>query len=203
MTIRSIIGASEGYGEARFSLIGANPGVLNGNFESIATVTVGSGGASSLTFSDIPSGFQHLHVRCSLRSTDSGYASDDVRMRLNGNSGSNYSWHEVAAQSNGVYTGNGVTQTIMNLGQFSMPSAGGGVSRFSAHIIDILDYTVTTKAKTVRTLCGNDRNDEGRIVMSSGRFGLTDAITSLTLFPNYTTTFAQHSTAALYGVKAP
>ena len=44
-----------------------------GAYDSLATVTVPSGGVASVTFAGIPSGYQHLHIGGGAR-TDRGYS---------------------------------------------------------------------------------------------------------------------------------
>jgi len=66
-----------------------------GDFESIATVTVGSGGAASIEFASIPSTFQHLQIRFMglLSSSNQG-----VWVRFNDDSAANYSCHLLYGQ---------------------------------------------------------------------------------------------------------
>ena len=63
------------------------------NYSSISTVTVGSGGASIITFSSIPSTYTHLQVRGIGRSTNAGSGVTQFYMQLNGDTGANYSNH--------------------------------------------------------------------------------------------------------------
>ena len=56
-------------------------------FESIATFSPTSG--SSVTFNSIPSTYKHLQIRYAI--TTSAYA--DIRFRINGDTGSNYTYH--------------------------------------------------------------------------------------------------------------
>ena len=45
------------------SFLAGNAAVIGTSYESIATTTVGSGGASSITFSSIPATYAHLQIR--------------------------------------------------------------------------------------------------------------------------------------------
>jgi hypothetical protein len=69
-------------------------------------------------------------------------------------------------------------------------------------VIDILDYQSTNKNKTVRMLLGFDQNGSGQVSFISGLYfpGTIAAITSASLVAG-SGTFAQYSTAALYGIK--
>ena len=68
---------------------------LVGNYDALATVTVPIGGLSSVTFAGIPTtGYSHLQVRAIVRDTGSSYGYN-VRLRFNGDSGSNYTSHNI------------------------------------------------------------------------------------------------------------
>ena len=60
----------------------------------MATYTVGSGGLSEVTFSGLPTGgqYQHLQIRYISRCTTGGN-SGNGKMRMNADTGSNYSCH--------------------------------------------------------------------------------------------------------------
>ena len=172
-----------------------------GDFESIATVTVGSGGASSITFSALPSGFQHLQIRM----ITSGARSDGnagpwlVNVEPNGDTGTNAAYHDLfgngATASAGGYTSQKVAIGIVN--GYSADS-----TTMCATVVDILDYGSTTKNKTFRTLSGADRNGAGHIWMQSSVWLNTNAITSLKIVPDSGLTgFRRWTTAALYGIR--
>ena len=167
------------------------------SFESIATVTVGSGGSSSISFSSIPSTYKHLQIRMSARSTDTGTGAN-TNVIFNG-SGTGYSTHYV--QGDGSTTGAGA---IVN-GSYIIPAqiTGNGATSgiFSPNIIDILDYADTNKYKTLRSLGGNELNGSGNIVLWSGNWRQTTAISSITFTISGASNFTQYSSFALYGIK--
>ena len=169
------------------------------SFESISTVTVGSGGASSITFSSIPSTFQHLQIRGIARSTYTLGSSSAIIVQLNGNSTiTDYSTH--------LMDGNGSSASAYGASddypQGAISNANTSSNIFGAAIIDILDYTNTNKYKTIRILSGNDNNGSGTIRFSSGGlYSNTDAVTSITLVSGSSANLAQYSSFALYGIK--
>lgn len=156
----------------------------------IASQTVGSGGAASVTFSNIPQTFTHLQ----LRGTSSNSNSVDINIRLNGVSTSIYSWHLLA--------GNGATASSANqvsVAQGYVGYADAGTNPAS-YIVDILDYTNTNKNRVVRTMFGRDNNGSGNVIFSSSLLNSTSAVTSLTVFPG-AGTFNQNSRFDLYGIQ--
>jgi len=179
--------------------------VAGGDFEPIATVTVGSGGASSIEFTSIPSTFAHLQIRAILRTTQSAYYSSAI-IRLNGDSGSNYAQHNLIGQGSAAYANGGASATSINYGFISANTAL--TSNFAALVIDILDYESTSKTTTLRLFNGYENNGNGSSFnggmcnLVSGLWTSTAAVSTFAFTPSGGL-FAQHSTAALYGVKAP
>ncbi len=172
-----------------------------GDFESIATVTVGSGGAADVEFTSIPGTYTHLQIRWIARSARSGFADDNMAMQLNGNTGNNYAWHQL--NGNGTAASAAADSSIANLRCGRMTGATAGASTFGVGVIDILDYTNTNKYRTVRTLSGEDNNGDGLITLFSGLYQSTTAITSIKLFSQTgANNFAQYSHFALYGIKS-
>lgn len=178
------------------SFLAGNGPVLGGSYQSIATTTVGSGGSSGITFSSIPQTFSHLQIRGIGRGTTTNPALGIV-VRFNGDTASNYSYHAVTGNGASASAIASASATFMDL--FENPSATSTANAFSGGVCDILDYSVTTKYKTARSLNGYDRNGTGDIFLFSGAWRNTAAITQVDLIP-YAGLIAQYSSFALYGV---
>lgn len=176
-------------------------GGAGGDFESIATVTVGSGGASNIEFTSIPGTYQHLQVRGIGRITRTGQALDYAALTVNNSTGTNYAFHELYSLSDSPGAGGAANVARMNVWNFAASTATASV--FGAVVIDILDYANTSKNTTFRGFGGNDRNGTGELGLTSAVWKITDAVTSIRLAPLNGTGFVQHSTFALYGIKAP
>lgn len=161
------------------------------SFESIATIT--PSGTNSVTFSSIPSTWTHLQVRFNGVSSS---AAGSWYMRFNGDSGANYTNHWLAGSGSAASAGG-------NTGRYSIAGliTKGGVATYpSVGIIDVLDYTSTTENKVGRYFAGADNNSTGgSIELTSGVWLNTSAITSLTLYYDYT--LNSGTTIALYGIK--
>jgi len=172
--------------------------VTTGDYESIATVLVGSAGASSVTFSNIPQTYKHLQLRIIARTTFNNN-DDYLSMRFNGDSGANYTYHGLYALNTtpGAY-GSG-NQTILSLQRVAGASAA---NTFGIVVADILDYTSVNKFKTFRNLGGCEDNTQGSVYLHSGVWQNTAAITSVQIFGgNASSTLVQHSHFALYGIR--
>lgn len=158
----------------------------------LQVVTVGAAGASSVTFSNIPSTYSHLQVRAIARGTT---GSIQVNTRFNSDTGSNYTEHQLA--------GDGSSASAYGAGNITWIPLGAvatATSTFGAYVIDILDYKNTNKYKTVRALRGFDSNGSGNLGLFSGLWRSTSAITQIDLIAN-TGNFTQYSQFALYGIK--
>ena len=170
-----------------------------GDFESIATVTVGAGGSSSIAFSSIPSTYKHLQIRGITRSTSTGSGTEASLVTFNSDSGSNYSYHTLRGDgSSATATGSASTTFMVFWGSVH---AGDTANTFGASVVDVLDYADTNKYKTLRALGGIDTNTTvDYIVLSSGNWRSTSAVNAITI-SCASGNFAQYSSFALYGIK--
>ena len=180
---------------AGFFSVGTPPAPAS-NFESIATVTVGSGGASSITFSSIPSTYKHLQIRAIARKSTANAGEDAAALRFNSDSGANYAFHNLIGGS-GPATYSAASQTYITT--IDVPNNSNTANVFAAGVIDILDYASTNKGKTVRIFSGWDANGSGYVWFSSGLWTGTSAVSTITLTPNVDS-YMQYSSFALYGI---
>jgi hypothetical protein len=172
--------------------------LVTGSYESIATVTVGSGGTSTLTFSSIPSTYTHLQIRGISRTNNPGSV-DNVVIRFNSDTGTNYSWHQLAGDGSAASSGAETSKNYILIGLF--PSGSTNSSTFGSHVIDILDYSNANKNTTARGLSGYDLNGSGQLVLRSGAWYNTAAITSITITQLTSYNYSANSSFALYGIK--
>lgn len=158
--------------------------------EPIATTLVGSGGASSITFSNIPQGYTHLQVRASFTSSDSVYCSIN-----NDTTSTNYYGHWLYGSGASVVAG-------ANQNRWFSHEVSTNSSYPDGLIADFLDYTNQNKYKTVRILTGWDGNGSGQIEFASMLWMNTSPITSLLISPASGAGFTQYSRFSLYGLRA-
>ena len=167
------------------------PPVTN-SYESIATVTVGSGGTGSISFSSIPSTFKHLQIRALVANNNVGYGALTI---LNSDTtGSNYNTHRL--QGNGSAAAAGYDSVDAYPIYYT-----GGSSGYAGAVLDILDYADTNKYKTMRALGGYDTNGAGYIYLGSALWKSTAAVNSVTITAPASSLWLQYSSFALYGIK--
>jgi hypothetical protein len=173
---------------------GAPPAPLT-SYESIATVTVGSGGTSFIEFTSIPSTFNHLQVRYIVKNSSDSF---QTAMRFNSDATSNYSWHILNGNGSSASANAYTSQSYMGLPRNAPPSPA---STFYVGVTDILDYTSANKNKTVRSLGGGDTNGAGHVDFTSGAwYNSGTAVSTIRIYAT-SGNLAQHSHFALYGIK--
>jgi hypothetical protein len=168
-------------------------------YEAIQTVTVASGGASSVTFSSIPQTYKHLEISYVGRSTANGMVYG--RMAANGDTtSSNYTAHDFFAYASGAAASHYGNQSGLAIQKFTGSDAPTG--SFGMGVATIADYSSTTKNKVSSTWGGvmvnNTSQPEADLV--TGVWFSTSAITSLTIQLS-TGNFVAGSQFALYGIK--
>lgn len=179
---------------------------VTSSYESIQTVTVGAGGAASISFTSIPSNYKHLQVRLFGQTNRGTYGIDQMFMRFNGDgSGStSYAYHNLIGNGSSAVTGStGTSGSIIAIGEGSFGTTTGGT--FGGGVLDILDYNNANKYKTTRSLTGVDINGTiagygGWVTFTSGLYMNTSAISSITIYPSVGSLITQYSSFALYGI---
>jgi len=172
--------------------LAGNAAYIPTSFESIASAT-GTGSSGTITFSSIPSTYTSLQIRGLYgAASGSGYG---LYIQLNGDSSSNYAYHALYGDGSTASAFGAATQTKMYASFGTVSSTVNGVT-----IIDLHDYTSTTRNKTVRFFSGEDANGSGTVDLMSGLRVNTAAITSVTLVLEGGL-FSTSSQFALYGIK--
>lgn len=169
------------------------------SYESIATVTVGSGGSSSILFTSIPSTYKHLQIRAIARAA-AAQTAGEAQITINSDSGSNYTYHNLQGNGASVSADGAGSQSIM-YSQFRFAGGNDTANTFGGLVMDILDYANTSKYKTIRSLGGYDANGSGVIRLASGLWMSISAVTSIGLTNQGGSDWAQYSHFALYGIK--
>jgi len=188
-------------------------------YESIATANVGSGGEAYVEFTSISQAYKYLQIRYVAQDNRTTYGIDQLRMRMGSSntldtSSTGYVHHfargtgAITDSANYTTTGGDNDSIAINTGLGTNASTGS----WGAGIIDIVNYTSTSKVKVVKALAGVDLNGDGtgrgnvpgRITFGTGMWLGTNklnAVNILRFYPENGTLFSQHSRFALYGLK--
>jgi len=161
-------------------------------YVAIATTTVGSGGASSIDFTSIPQTYTDLVMLTSLRNTSTDA---DAIITFN-TSGGTYTGRRLLGLGSGSPISDTQSQAAIRLNV-----SGQTASTFASGSMYITNYT-SSNAKSLSTDSVSENNAVDAVAMfSANSWSGTDAITKITLSIVGAQTFAQHSTATLYGIK--
>ena len=171
--------------------LAGNPAFSPSSYESIATVTA-TGGETELNFISIPATYKHLQIRGISQLSGANW----LALQLNTDSGANYTYHYL--QGNGTAASAAGSTGESQITFISRSPATASI--FGTMILDIIDYASTSKYKTIRSFTGADTNGAGNILLTSGLWLSTLAVTGLTIKAN-SGTYAAGTTFALYGIK--
>lgn len=165
-------------------------------YELIYSATVGAGGASDITFSSIPSTYTDLVLKLSSRTATGG--ANDVYIQFNTDSTSgNYTERQIQGAGSGTpSSGTGNQQSATSTGSTDTAST------FASSEIYIPNYGGSSaKSYSVDTVTENN-GTTAYATLRAGLWSGTSAINAIKLTHNGGASFAQYSTAYLYGVKS-
>lgn len=151
----------------------------------LANITLGSS-ASSVTFSSIPATYRDLVVVLNGKATAGG---SGARLRVNGDTGTNYANIRMYGFSGGAGADNG-TGAFLDIG--AMNTSDGYQS-----VVQFMDYSATDKHKII--LMRPQESSLGAVLANAGRWANTSAITSILVYAG-SDQFASGFTASLYGI---
>ena len=160
-------------------------------FTKIASVSVGSGGASSIDFTSIPSTYTDLMIYFSPRSTNVS-ATYGATIQFN-SSGSNFSYR--ALYGSGSVAGS-YSDTASWLGE--VPAATSTSNTFGNVSIYIPNYAGSTNKSFSIDNVGENNGTAARADLIAELWSNTAAINSVKL--QSAVNFAQYTTAVLYGI---
>lgn len=166
----------------------------------ISSYTV-SGTAATISFSSIPQTYTDLCLKISVRSNQTDFPVTDVLVSLNG-----VTTNQTQRNLRGYYgSATPISQTRTDILLGNMPSATGVSNTFSSSELYIPNYISSSDYKSMNvdgvslsTVAGTY---DWWVNQGANLWSSTNAITSITLTPSSTWSFAANSTAYLYGIK--
>jgi hypothetical protein len=167
----------------------------------IYTQTLGSGGASAVTFNNIPQTFTDLKVLTSMRDGRGDAGFSNVNLRFNADTSSVYSNISIAGTGGATSSGTFGTQTAF----FYNLYCNGAISTantFSNNEITIPNYTNSSfKQVLIDSIVASNETvaNSHLLVVNAGLFRSTTPISSITFTAQYGV-LQQHSTFTLYGI---
>jgi len=178
--------------------------------EAIETVIL-EADVASVTFATLPTTYQHLQLRSTVKTDRAGSRTDSFGLVFNSDTGTNYSDH-------GWYSGGGTATGYATTGKTGAvvydATANGSTSitsvtdsTWGTSVIDILDYRHANKNTTVSGV-GNATNDagSGTETVFSAMWSTVGAVTSIKIVVGFyggadaATVLRRGSTFSLYGL---
>lgn len=164
----------------------------------ISSVTVGSGGAASMTFSSIPATYTDLSLLVSGRSVRTGSNTDDMTLYFNGvSTWTNHSWRLVWGTGSSAASLNGSGDMLY--GEYITTTGGASTSDFANISIYIPNYASSNNKSFSVDAVSENNATLAYATLTAGLWSDSAAITSITVKPN-SANFGQYSTAYLYGI---
>jgi len=161
----------------------------------IFTQTVGSGGAASITFNNIPQGFTDLKIEVSARGTTGSFPA--LFVYFNGDASTHNSYTYLDGTGSGVASTRALSYPVI-IGGF-LPGASETTNTFGNSEIYIPNYASGNYKQIIVDSVSENNASSAFQLLSANLNSSTSPITSITLYasPN---SFAQYSTFTLYGV---
>lgn len=166
----------------------------------ISSVTVGSGGASTIGFSSIPSTYTDLVVRLSLRTNaTNGYFIEQIYMQFNNDTTmGRYSFRNLS--SDGSTPTSDATSSGDKFYVDFAPCATATSNTFSNSEIYIPNYAGSNQKSVSTNRTGENNNTQSYMGFQASLYNQTTAISSIQITPNQGNNYVQYSTAYLYGI---
>ena len=165
-------------------------------YKKIASVTVGSGGASSMAFTSIPATYTDLVLLSSTRDGTTVDNNTEFKVKFNGSA---TSYSNKYLQGNGSSASSGTYgTTFLYTGESDGSTATANT--FGSSSIYIPNYAGSAYKSVSSDLTSEENTSVSYATLTAGLWSNTAAITSIEITCNGT--WAQYSTATLYGIKS-
>ena len=162
----------------------------------IATVEVGSAGASTIDFQSIPSGYTDLMVYFSGRVNGTA---DTPYIQFNGDTGSNYTGKRLIGTGSAASSDNWTAAANSAL-LSGINGTGQTSNTFSSYLIYIPNYTANINKSISADGARENNATAGELGLSASLWSSTAAINRLTIKFYSGNSLVQYSTATLYGI---
>ncbi len=158
--------------------------------------------ASSWDVTSIPSSYDHLLVKVSARSDSSDTYGGEVRVTLNGDTGSNYSGTILWAYQSTPQSTRASSAAYMNYSYVSDASQAAGTFGSATYWIPHYSNTANFKQMISSSAAEDTSSTDSDWILAveAGLWQDTSAVDQITLTAGAADDFVQYSTFTLYGV---
>jgi hypothetical protein len=160
----------------------------------IASNTVGSGGAATVTFSSISGTYTDLVIKASLRTNRADDSIDGLILQFNGDTGANYTNRELFGSGSSVGSNTTPRAGLINANQATS-------NTFSSTEIYIPNYAGSANKSLSSDGVTENNATAAYQTLDAFLWSNTSAITSILFKQSNGTAFVQYSSFYLYGIK--
>ena len=165
-------------------------------YELVETITVGSGGASSIEFTSIPQDGTDLVLKISARSTGGG-TRPNYQLTVNDDTTASQKWLRLNGTGSGVASGENDTASAIIVARVAGSDATANT--FNSSSIYISNYTSSSEKSISADDVTEDNATEAYQTITAAQTADSSPVTSIQLFL-FSDSFAEHSTASLYKI---
>lgn len=164
----------------------------------LASVTVGAGGTSNITFENIPQNYTDLKLVCSVRTNGNVINFNEGGLRFN---------RDVVSSNSSIFlVGTGTSATSASVTSDYIPFGPNQGSlttanTFTSNEAYIINYSSFNYKSVILEGAAENNASAGRATLTSGLWSNPSPITVVAVFPGGGYNFVQHSTVTLYGIK--
>jgi hypothetical protein len=163
-------------------------------YQPISTQTLGTA-TGTVSFTSISGAYTDLVLVVTGKTSTGAY---NCRFRLNGDTGSNYSFTELYGTGSSAASSRSTSQTSGRFDNYATPSTTG----MYLLIAQFMNYSNSTTNKTVINRSNNAGGTYPGAQANVNLWRNTAAITQIDVSPQFADTWAVGSTFTLYGIKA-
>ena len=160
----------------------------------VETITVGSGGVSSMEFTGIDGGAKDLLLKISGRIDNT----NGFGFTVNSNTGSIYSRVNLAGSGSSVFSQSFSNTAIANGGYVTKND--DTADTFASNEIYISNYASSSNKSVSIDSVTENNGTTARQMIQAVSIATTAAITSIQLIPNASQTWVEYSSASLYAI---
>ena len=166
-------------------------------YELLKSVTVGAGGATSISFTSIPSTFTDIVFKMSVRITRSGYVGDIMNVSFNGSS-----TNETSRRLEGAGSGSASAASNSLLLVYQGSTTDATASTFGNGEFYIPNYAGSNNKSASNDGVSENNGTTAYAGMAANLWSNTAAITSVEFTPDSGSNFVQYSSIYMYGIKS-